>query len=249
MSFLSRLFSAAKPGEPVDLGLIGVDMHSHFIPGIDDGAKTMKDSIEMLRAMEELGYTKVITTPHVMSDFFRNSQEIISTGLEQVQNAAVKEGLEITIRAAAEYYFDYELEKKIAKERLLTLGNDYLLFEVSYMNPPDNLDAFIFNLQTEGYKPVLAHPERYPFWFTKSLEKFEKLKDKGVFFQLNINSLTGHYSIESKRVAEQMIEKGWYEFTGSDCHHMGHIELLKKVRKEKALRKLVESGKLLNGSL
>ncbi|HTL80252.1 MAG TPA: CpsB/CapC family capsule biosynthesis tyrosine phosphatase [Bacteroidia bacterium] len=243
------IFKRSAPGEPVDLSVIGIDMHSHFIPGIDDGAKTMKDSIELLRSMEELGYKKAITTPHIMSDFFRNTPEIISTGLEQVQQAARKEGLTIQIEAAAEYYFDYELEGKVEKEKLLTFGNNYFLFEVSYMNPPDNLEAFIFKLITTGYKPVLAHPERYPFWFSKSLEKFEKLKDKGVLFQLNINSLTGHYSLESKRVAEQMIDNGWYEFIGTDCHHMGHVQLLKKARGEKALKKLIESGNLRNSSL
>lgn len=249
MGIFSKLFSKNKSGEPVELGLLGVDMHSHFIPGIDDGAKTMRDSIELLRSMEEFGYRKVITTPHIMSDFFRNTPENILSGLEQVRNAAQKEGLTIEIEAAAEYYFDFDLEGRVGKDRLLTFGNDYLLFEVSYMNAPENLDAFIFNLQTSGYRPVLAHPERYPFWFSKSLDKYEKLKDKGVLFQLNINSLTGYYSPATKKIAEEMIARGWYEFTGSDCHHAGHIGLMKKVRTEPALRKLMESGKLLNNSL
>lgn len=249
MSIFNRLFSRSKPGDPVNLGVLGVDMHSHFIPGIDDGAKTMKDSIQLLRGMEELGYRKVITTPHIMSDFFRNTPEIIESGMEQVRNAIKAEGLEIEIEAAAEYYYDYDLEEKQKKQRLMTFGVNYLLFEVSYMNAPDNLDAFIFNLMTDGYKPVLAHPERYPFWFSKNLEQFEKLKDKGVLFQLNINSLTGHYSPATKKIAEEMIEKGWYEFAGSDCHHTGHLELLGKARTEKSLAKLVESGKLLNATL
>lgn len=196
-----------------------------------------------------MGYKKVITTPHVMSDFFRNTTTIIKTGLEQVRVAAKAEGIHLEIDAAAEYYLDYELETRLHEERLLTFGSDYLLFEVSYMNAPDNLDTFIFQLQTSGYKPVLAHPERYPFWFTKNLEHFEKLKNKGVLFQLNINALTGHYSPATKKVAEQMIDKGWYEFLGSDCHHMGHLELMRRVRGEKALEKLISSGKLLNNTL
>jgi protein-tyrosine phosphatase len=249
MSIFSKLFRKSQSGVSVDLAAVGIDMHSHFIPGIDDGAKTMKDSMELLRAMEEFGYKKVITTPHVMGDFFRNTTAGIRTGLEQVRNAAKAEGLKIEIEAAAEYYYDYDLEGKIRSERLLTFGQDYFLFEVSYMNAPDNLDAFIFLLQTSGYKPVLAHPERYPFWYSKNLEHFEKLKNKGVFFQLNINALSGHYSIGAKRIAEQMIDKGWYEFLGSDCHHPGHIELMKKSQQENALQKLIASGKLLNNTL
>jgi protein-tyrosine phosphatase len=248
MSFLSRLFSSEKPGEPVDLSTLGIDMHSHFIPGIDDGAKTMRDSVEMITTMAELGYKKVITTPHIMGDFYRNTPEIILTGLEQVRRAVAEAGVKIEIEAAAEYYFDFELEKKLDNEKLLTFGDNYLLFEVSYMNAPDNLDGIIFKMQTSGYKPVLAHPERYPYWF-RDMNNFEKLKDKGVLFQLNLNSLTGHYSPETAKMAVKMIDNGWYEFTGTDCHHTGHLELIKKVRAASALRKLMESGKLLNATL
>lgn len=248
MGLFSRLFSKSKPGEPIDLGVLGTDMHSHFIPGIDDGSKTMRDSIEMITVMSELGYKKVITTPHIMGDFYRNTPEIINSGLEQVRRAVKEAGLDIEVEAAAEYYYDFELERKLDNERLLTFGNEYLLFEVSYMNSPENLDGLIFKMQTEGYKPVLAHPERYPYWF-RDIKNFERLKDKGVLFQLNINSLTGYYSVETAKMAAQMIDKGWYEFAGTDCHHAGHLELLKKVRTSAILRKLVESGKLLNSTL
>jgi len=248
MGLFSRLFSSQNTGEPVDLGTLRVDMHSHFIPGIDDGAKTMKDSVEMITTMAELGYKKVVTTPHIMGDFYRNTPEIILTGLEQVRRAVAEAGVEIEIDAAAEYYFDFELERKLDNEKLLTFGDNYLLFEVSYMNSPDNLDGVIFKMQTSGYKPVLAHPERYPYWF-RDMNNFGKLKDKGVLFQLNLNSLTGHYSPDTAKMAEKMIEKGWYEFTGTDCHHTGHLELIRKVRGAPALRKLMESGKLLNSTL
>jgi protein-tyrosine phosphatase len=248
MSFLSNLFKKSPPSEPINLSLIGIDMHSHFIPGIDDGAQTMQDSVEMITAMAELGYRKVITTPHIMGDFYRNTPEIINAGLEQVRKEVAAAGVSIDIEAAAEYYFDFELERKLDNEKLLTMGDNYLLFEVSYMNSPDNLDGIIFKMQTQGYKPVLAHPERYPYWF-RDMGNFERLKDKGVFFQLNINSLTGHYSPATMKVAEQMIDKGWYDFLGSDCHHAGHLELIRKVRSAPPLRKLVESGRLLNNTL
>src|SRR4051812_2039239 len=130
MSIFSNIFRKSQQGEAIDFGLLTCDMHSHFIPGIDDGAKTMKDSLELLKCIEDLGYKKVITTPHVMSDFFRNTSAIITTGLEQVRNAAKAEGIELEIDAAAEYYFDYDLEGKMRNERLLTFGLDYLLFEV-----------------------------------------------------------------------------------------------------------------------
>jgi protein-tyrosine phosphatase len=247
MGIFSGLFRKNEKVDPIDLSLIGVDMHSHFIPGIDDGAKTIKDSLELLRGMKEAGYRKVITTPHIMGDFFRNTPEIIHNGLAKLREATAAAGIDIEIEAAAEYYFDFDLEQKIDSGKLLTFGGEYLLFEVSYMNAPDGLEAMIFKMQTSGYKPVLAHPERYPYWF-RDLKNFEKLKDKGVLFQLNINSLTGYYSPATLKIAEQMIDKGWYEFVGSDCHHSGHLSLMQKARTSPHLRKLIESGRLLNTS-
>lgn len=247
MGIFSGLFRKNEKADPVDLSIIGVDMHSHFIPGIDDGAKTIEDSLELLRGMKEAGYRKVITTPHIMGDFFRNTPEIIHNGLAKLREATAAAGIDIEIEAAAEYYFDFDLEQKIDNGKLLTFGDDFLLFEVSYMNAPDGLEAMIFKMQTSGYKPVLAHPERYPYWF-RDLKNFEKLKDKGVLFQLNINSLTGYYSPATLKIAEQMIDKGWYEFVGSDCHHSGHLSLMQKARTSFHLRKLIESGSLLNTS-
>lgn len=247
MGLFSGLFRKAEKIEPIDLGLIGVDMHSHFISGIDDGAKTIADSLSMLRSMRELGYRKVITTPHIMSDFFRNTPEIINSGLDTLRSAAKSEGIDLEIEAAAEYYFDFELEQKLDESRLLTFGKNYLLFEVSYMNAPDGLEGIIFKMQTQGYTPVLAHPERYPYWF-RDIKNFEKLKDKGVLFQLNMNSLTGYYSPATQKMAEQMIDKGWYEFIGSDCHHTGHLSLMQKARTSLHLKKLIESGRLLNST-
>ena len=150
--------------------------------------------------------------------------------------------------AAAEYYLDHELEEKGEAKDLLTFGEKYILFEVSYLNPPENLNSFVFKLQTNGYIPVLAHPERYPFWYGNR-EHYKELKEKGVLFQMNINSLSGHYSLETKKIAEWMVEQNLIDFLGSDCHHMRHVELMKQVVYEKMLHQLVDSGKLLNHTL
>jgi protein-tyrosine phosphatase len=248
MNFFSRLFSKPDPVLAADLSLIGVDMHSHFIPGIDDGAKTIDDSLQLLRGMQEFGYRKVITTPHIMSDFFRNTPEIILGGLENVRKAAAADGLSLEIDAAAEYYDDFDLDKKLEHEKLLTFGGNYLLFEVSYLNEPQNINSLIFRFITNGYKPVLAHPERYPFWYRR-LDVFEEMKEKGVLLQLNINSLTGHYSPEAKKVAEHLIDKQLVDFLGSDCHHAGHQQLMQRAVRTKALHKLLGSGMLRNSQL
>ncbi|MCC7303629.1 MAG: capsular biosynthesis protein [Bacteroidia bacterium] len=248
MSFLGTLFGGKSKRPPVDLSVLGTDLHSHFIPGLDDGAQTIEDALALLQAMSAFGYRKVITTPHVMSDHFRNDSGKILGGLDKLRAAASEAGIPLVIEAAAEYYLDYELEKKLGNEKLLTLGKNYLLFELSFMQPPDNLYHFIFEAQMAGYKPVLAHPERYPFWITKFGE-YEKLCEKGALLQMNINSLTGYYSPAVKVLGEKLIRAGLISFLGSDCHHMGHIHLMQKAVQEPMLHDLMASGKLLNQTL
>jgi protein-tyrosine phosphatase len=249
MSFFSKIFnSSSKTNIAAQLSLLRCDLHSHFIPGIDDGAKRMEESIAMLRKFSAFGYKKIITTPHVMSDAYRNSPEIILDGLAKLRVALKSANIPIEIDAAAEYYLDYDFEKLVEEKKLLTFGKNHVLFELAFINPPDSLMSVIFKLITNGYKPVLAHPERYSFWH-HSFNKYEELIEKGVLFQLNINSLTGHYSHQVKSIAERMIDQNMISFLGSDCHHDGHIELMKKAVYEKSLHKLIESGKLLNSRL
>ena len=225
-------------------------MHSHFIPGIDDGAKTIEDSVNLITAMHDFGYTKIITTPHIMGDNYKNTPEIILGGLENVKKAIAEKGLNINIEleAASEYYIDYDFEKKIENEKLLTFGKNYVLVEVSYLNAPENLYNIIFQMQIKGYKVVLAHPERYNYWHD-DFEMYESFIDRGVHLQVNINSLTGYYSAETKLIAEELIDKNMISFIGSDCHRMDHIEVIKKAVYEKHFEKLLGSGKLLNNTL
>jgi protein-tyrosine phosphatase len=239
---------AKRLSTPVDLGLLNTDVHSHLVPAIDDGSKSVDDSINMITQLHLLGYKKLITTPHIMGDGYRNTPDSILGGLEKVKSALLDNQLSVEMAGAAEYYLDYDFERKLDNEKLLTFGKNYLLFEISYMNPPDNLYHVIFKMQTLGYKPVLAHPERYNFWH-KEFDKYEAFIDKGVLLQMNINSLSGYYSIPTKKVAEQMIDKNMISFVGSDCHHMGHVNLMKEVVFEPHLKQLIESGNLLNNTL
>jgi len=248
MGLFGKLFSSNSGDAVPDFSAIYCDMHSHFIPKIDDGSQAIEDSVELIRGLYNMGYKKIVTTPHIMSDSFRNTPEIILKGLETVKEAIKNAGIPVELHAAAEYYADFEFEHKIETGGLLTFGDNYVLFEVSYLSPPDNFNNIVFKLQTNGYKPVLAHPERYNFWH-KTFDKYKELKEKGIFFQLNINSLTGHYSMPTKRIAEQLIDNNLVDFAGTDCHHAGHIELLRKAAGNKYLKKLVESGKLINKKL
>ncbi|MBP6312844.1 MAG: histidinol phosphatase [Flavobacteriales bacterium] len=233
---------------PADLSVLQVDIHSHFIPGIDDGSQALEQTIELLTSMKELGYRKVITTPHSMADGYKNTPEIILGGLEKVRAEIKRVGLEMEIDAAAEYYLDHELENNVAEKRVLTFGKDLLLFELPFIGEPAVLLRVVFQMQTMGYRPVLAHPERYSFWYD-DFKKFEALKERGVLFQLNMIALSGAYGPQAKQVAERLVDAGHYELIGSDCHQMGHIEAMKNTLTRPHLHKLMESGKLLNSTL
>lgn len=246
-SFFNRFFKK-QTNKIADYSGLSVDMHSHLLPGIDDGAASMEQSIELIQAMKELGFRKLITTPHIMSDAYRNTPSIIHEKLQHVREAVREHDIDIEIDAAAEYYLDHAFMDMIGREPLLTIGKNMVLFEVSYINAPENINEAVFKLQMEGYTPILAHPERYPFWYN-SFESYINLKEKGVLFQLNVNSLSGYYSPAAKQVAERMIDEGMIELLGTDTHHIRHMEGLKKSGIEKSFEKLLQSGKLLNTSL
>lgn len=223
---------------PFELSKLGADMHSHLIPGIDDGSRSMDESIAMLAKFESLGYKKVITTPHIMGDYFRNTPETILGGLEKVQSTAKELGLSIQMEAAAEYYYDDSLLNRLKnKEQLLTFGDNYVLFEFSFHSKPDQIEKLFFEFLTQGYKPVLAHFERY-LYYLGSVDTAAKWREKGVLIQMNINSLCGHYGAEIKQQAEQLVDAGLIDFAGTDCHRIEHLLILEKGLTREYINKL-----------
>ncbi|MEP7263777.1 MAG: CpsB/CapC family capsule biosynthesis tyrosine phosphatase [Bacteroidota bacterium] len=246
MKSIFNIFSSGKDKVPdiVDFSSINADMHSHLIPGIDDGAKTIEDSISLIRHLHAAGYSKLITTPHIMSDYFKNTPEIILEGLETVRAAIKAENIPVTLDAAAEYYIDDGFMHKLEEERLLTFGDNYLLVEISYMNPPDSIKEILFRAIILGYHPVLAHPERYPYWYN-SFDEYRGIRDMGVALQLNLNSLSGYYGPDAKRTAEKLIDNSMIDMVGTDMHHQRHAQALQKCMSEKYLQKAFELN-LLN---
>jgi tyrosine-protein phosphatase YwqE len=249
------LFKKWKPSRqekkiaPVDLSLIGTDMHSHLLPGIDDGAVDLEDSIQLILHLKEIGYKKFITTPHIFWDMYRNNNEIILEKLKLLREELVRREIDVEIEAAAEYYCDEHFEKLIEDQNLLTFGNKkYVLFEISFAAENVNMSRAIFNMRLAGYSPILAHPERYDFWH-RDFSRYESMIDKDVHLQLNINSLTGQYGPDTKRISERLIDRGMVSFIGTDCHHLGHVQLTNTARTNPHLLKLIESGNLLNGEL
>lgn len=240
-------FRKEKPLDP-RLTLPFVDIHSHLLPALDDGVQSFEETEEVIRVFQRLGYRKLITTPHVMSDFFRNTNEAILEKLQEVNSMLAQKGIEVELGAAAEYYLDENLVKRIeSDDPLLTFGKKYLLFETNFMTEPLNLKEFIFLATTKGYKPVLAHPERY-LYLQNNFSKAEDLIGRGVLFQINISSLSGYYSKGAQLTAQKLIDNGYIHLLGSDCHNMQHAQLLEGVRRNKYFQKAI-SLPLLNNSL
>jgi protein-tyrosine phosphatase len=227
-----------------------IDMHSHLLAGIDDGVQRLEDAADIITYFQQLGYRKLITTPHVMSDAYRNTTAGILAKLEELRQYLASQNIQMTVDAAAEYYLDEQVFGMLmGNQPLLTFGGSkkYFLFETNFLTEPLNLHEFLFQARTKGYIPVLAHPERY-LYLQNSWEKLEDLYSRGVLFQLNISSITGYYSKGVQITANKLIDKGWVHFLGSDCHHYQHAQLVESARKMKYYQKAL-SLPLLNNTL
>lgn len=204
-----------------------VDIHNHILPGIDDGAATVEDSLSLISKFSELGIRDFIATPHIMNDYYPNTPKVIKEALLKLKQALSEAGMnDIRVRAAAEYMMDQTFLELLEEDELLTLADSYVLVEMSYFQAPINLNNILFQLQTRRYKPVLAHPERYVYYHSKGLGKYEELKSRGCYFQLNLLSVTGHYGKSIQRTAFDLLENGMIDFIGSDTHQMRHLDKL-----------------------
>lgn len=233
----------------LDLSWLQVDMHSHLIPGIDDGSKSMEESLGLLKRLEGFGLRKIITTPHIMSEYYRNTPEIIGMGLEDLRKAAKSEGINLEIEAAAEYYMDeIFLEKVKGGEQMLTFGDGYILVETGFINKPQMLLDIIFNLEMAGYKPIFAHPERYQYLIAdKKLQ--EELIDRKLLFQINLLSFTGFYSRQIKDFAESLLDRGVIALLGTDCHNARYLDMLETLPRNQKTYEKIQRLDLVNTRL
>ncbi|SHM33116.1 Tyrosine-protein phosphatase YwqE [Cyclobacterium lianum] len=243
MSIFNLFNKFQKPSETekLDLRWMQTDMHSHLIPGIDDGAQTMEESLVLIDRLASFGLKKLITTPHIMSEFFKNTPEIILEGLRELRKAVRSAEIDIAIEAAAEYYLDEIFFEKVERnEELLTFGSQkLLLLETGFMSKPHILLETFFRLEMSGYQPVFAHPERYIYLHQES-STLEALADRNIPFQLNLLSLTGYYSKGVKKFAEKIIDMGLVKLVGTDCHNEKYLDALERLPREKYFDKLKE---------
>ena len=243
------LFKKKQPLPPAYLGGLYADMHSHLIPGIDDGAPDMETSLVLIRGMMALGYKKLITTPHIMGEIYPNHSDIILEGAEAVRKELEKENLDIAFSAAAEYMLDDNFSALLESDQpLLPIKDKMVLVEFSFVSPPLDYKQKIFAMQIKGYQPILAHPERYGY-FHQNKKVYDDLLHMGCIFQVNLLSLTGYYGRPCMEVANYLLKKEAVSLLGADLHHQKHLAHLANPQLSEQVAAILQSHPMLNSQL
>ena len=244
-----KLWGNKKSSGVFDFGLLGTDMHSHLLPGIDDGSPDIETSLHLIQGLSDLGFRKLITTPHVMQGMYPNTRDDIMQRFESLKKNVEEAGIQVELGVAAEYFLDDDLKKLLAdKEPLLSFGDGLVLVEFSMASEPIDFKELLFEMQMQNYQPVIAHPERYVY-HERNKEFFALLKSAGYLFQLNIMSLAGTYGKSVHELAKHFIKHQYYELVGTDLHNPHHLEHLHNASIAHGLKELLDSGKLLNAEL
>ena len=220
-----------------------VDMHSHVLPGIDDGAQNPEESIFLIQKMMGLGIRKIIATPLIMADYYKNNEETIGNALKVLKAELKKQNINIEVEAAAEHYFDETFEGRINSGRLMTMGDNYVLFELSFISRPPNVVQIIEQMRKLGYNPILAHPERYSYM---DVAQLRSIREMGCSLQLNTISLTGYYGKDAKKMAESLIDNQLVDFISSDMHHPRHAEAFENSLRMPYVERLLKDYPLKN---
>lgn len=241
--------SSDKPSSSADnYAVLGTDMHSHLVPGIDDGSKSIEESLELIRGLMRLGYSGAITTPHVMGDYYPNNGTIIQDAAQELRRAIREAGLDFRLEASAEYNLDDYTADLFAKGDILPMPGKRLLVELSFFGAPPDLENRLFQLRLQGFHPILAHPERYNY-FQGNLKVMERICDLGADLQVNILSLTGQYGAPVAKWAKTLIDKGMVAYLGTDMHHARHLQGLQDALKQRDVLRILQRHTFKNQEL
>ena len=219
-----------------------IDIHSHLLPGIDDGATDISNTIKLLEGIRKIGFTKCILTPHTLPEIWENTSDGIKETFHTTKQN-LEEPLQTMLhRAASEYMINEAFLDRLHSEPLLTIKDNIVLIEMSYMNPPLALKEIIFEIQIKGYQPLLAHPERYLFYH-QDTKMYTTLKELDVKFQMNLLSSVGYYGSKVAIAADFLLKENYIDFVGTDVHHMKHIGAFENkiiVKSENQLQSAIE---------
>jgi protein-tyrosine phosphatase len=239
-----NLFKRKKDARPLQPFPVTTDIHSHILPGIDDGSPDIETSLKLIQGLYDLGYRKLVATPHVIGDFYRNNPVIINGQLEKVKAACRQANIDIELSAAAEYMLDDYFLQILKKKEVLPVHKDIILTELPYSVMPMNVTELVFEVITAGYKPILAHPERY-FYYHHDFNEYFRLRELGFSLQVNLLSLTGYYGAVVAKGAKFIFDNGLADYVGTDLHHERHLEKLTNKETNIILNKYLE-GKEYN---
>ncbi len=220
-----------------------LDMHAHWLPGIDDGAKTVEDSLAIVEGLYAMGYRRLIATPHMYPEMYPNTPDTVRKAFESVAPAIRKRWPDLQIGYAGEYFVDTRFPKLVEEGELLTFDGNRVLVEFPFFAEPSEGEEAFFKLRLKGYKPVFAHVERYGYYVPQR-SRLQRFRDMGVEFQCNLLSLTGHYGPEIRKQAETLLDLGWYEWMGTDAHNTGHTEAIGQIKVSRDILSLIEDAEL-----
>lgn len=220
-----------------------IDIHNHLLYGIDDGSKSIEDSVNIIREMSKIGYTDIILTPHYISHSKYNSprdKNLIL--LENLRNALGENGIDINLYLGNEIYINHHIGDLLDNGKISSLnGSKYLLIELPMNGEYDYLDVFE-DLIYDGYKVILAHPERYHA-FQKDFDKIYDLEEIGVYFQCNIESILGSYGKGAIKMVKRMYKEKKVSFLATDIHHKKR-DYGKFDKAKKKIRKYLSSSEM-----
>lgn len=237
-------FFKSKKGPQVEMNRISTDMHSHILPGIDDGAQDVEQSIGIIKELKDLGYSQFFFTPHVLGDYYPNTDTTIEKSFDKLNYHLESKGLKNNRHAVAEYFYDDRLVDLMEDKNIRTFGSTkFFLFELSFRQKPQLLKEFIYNVQMKGYRPILAHPERYTF---ATIDMLEDLKNRGVHLQLDLMSLTNNYGKDVKKMADKLVKHKMFDFVGTDIHRIDQISIVEEALCMKSCHELVNENPLKN---
>ena len=206
-----------------------IDIHCHILPGIDDGASNIEESIELIKKYSILGIDHFIATPHIMEDYYPNDDISIANAFEKLQDALNTARLShVIINPSAEYMIDANFESLLEQKNIHPLKEKYVLIEMSYLQPPINLESVIHRVRNQGFFPVLAHPERYTY-YTNKKAAYKWLKQLGCFFQMNLLSLSEYYGRTVQKAANYLLEENLIDFVATDTHKMSQLERISEL--------------------
>lgn len=221
------MFGLFRKKQPVPCGLcFSTDIHCHVIPGIDDGSPDVITSVELIERMQGWGIKRIIASPHVTQDSFENTPETIVPAYTSLKRELEEKSSGLELLHSAEYRIDEFFMAQLQSGSVVPMPDGYLLVENSFIQEPWNLDQLLFDLKVKGYKPILAHPERYYYYHGNKRVRYEEIHATGTMFQINLLSLAGYYGKDEKSVAEYLIEKGCVDFIGTDLHHHRHADAI-----------------------